>query len=66
MRKVRFAGLDVYAQTIAAAVAEPNGEVRHLGTIANRVKSVRKLLKKQGTPGQLKVCYEAGPIGYVL
>ena len=66
MKKVRFVGLDVHAQTIAAAVAEPDGEVRHLGTIANRVESVRKLLKKLGTPGQLKVCYEAGPTGYVL
>jgi transposase len=66
MKKVRFVGLDVHAQTIAAAVVEPNGEVRHLGTIANRVESVRKLLKKLGTPGQLKVCYEAGPTGYVL
>ena len=66
MKKVRFVGLDVHAQTIAAAVAEPNGEVRNLGTIANRLESVRKLLKKLGTPGQLQVCYEAGPTGYVL
>jgi transposase len=66
MKKVRFVGLDVHAQTIAAAVAEPDGEVRNLGTIPNRVESVRKLLKKLGTPGQLKVCYEAGPTGYAL
>jgi hypothetical protein len=31
--KVRFLGLDVHAETIAVAVAEPNGEVRGLGTI---------------------------------
>jgi hypothetical protein len=62
MKKVRFVGFDVHAQTIAAAVAEPDGEVRNLGMIANRVESVRKLLKKLGTPGQLKVCYEAGPL----
>jgi transposase len=66
MKKVRFVGLDVHAQTIAAAVAEPDGEVRNLGAIPNRVESVRKLLKKLGTPGQLKVCYEAGPTGYAL
>jgi hypothetical protein len=39
MKKVRFVGLDVHAQTTAAAVAEPDGEVRNLGTIANRVAS---------------------------
>jgi hypothetical protein len=36
-RKVRFLGLDVHAETIAVAMAEPDGEVRSLGTIANRV-----------------------------
>jgi hypothetical protein len=28
MFKIRFLGLDVHANTIAVAVAEPNGEVR--------------------------------------
>ena len=30
--KLRFLGLDVHAETIAVAVAEPDGEVRSLGT----------------------------------
>ena len=30
---LRFLGLDVHADTIAAAIAEPDGEVRSLGTI---------------------------------
>jgi hypothetical protein len=41
-------GLDVHAETIAFAVAEPDGEVRNLGTIANREESIRKLIKKLG------------------
>jgi transposase len=64
--KVRFLGLDVHAETITAAVAEPDGEVRNLGTIANRIESIRKLVKKLGPAEQLKACYEAGPTGYVL
>jgi transposase len=64
--KVRFLGLDVHAETIALAIAEPDGEVRSLGTIANRTESIRKLLKKLGPVEQLKACYEAGPTGYVL
>jgi transposase len=64
--KVRFLGLDVHAETIAVAIAEPDGEVRSLGTIANRAESVRKLVKKLGSVEQLKACYEAGPTGYVL
>ncbi len=44
--KVRFLGLDVHAQTIAVAIAEPAGDVRSLETIANRAESIRKLIKK--------------------
>ena len=66
MSKVRFLGLDVHAMTIAVAVAEPDGEVRSLGTIQNRFEAVRKLIQKLGPAKQLRACYEAGPTGYVL
>jgi transposase len=66
MKNVRFIGLDVHAETIAVAVAEPGGEVRSLGTIPNRAESVGRLIRKLGKPEQLRVCYEAGPTGYVL
>jgi transposase len=68
MKKVRFVGLDVHAETIAVAVAEPGreAEVRLLGVIPNRPEAVRKLVKKLGPAEQLRVCYEAGPTGYVL
>ncbi len=66
MKKVRFLGLDVHAETIAVAMAEPNGEVRSLGIIPNREEAIRKLVKKLGPAEQLQACYEAGPTGYVL
>jgi transposase len=66
MKNVRFIGLDVHAETIAVAVAEVGGEVRSLGTIPNRAESVGRLIRKLGKPESLKVCYEAGPTGYVL
>ena len=64
--KLRFLGLDVHAETIAVAVCESNGEVRSLGTIANREDSIRKFIKKLDLPEQLRACYEAGPTGFVL
>src|SRR6202158_1433015 len=64
--KLRFLGLDVHAETIAVAIAEPNGEVRSLGTIPNREDSIRKFIRKLGSPEHLRACYEAGPTGFVL
>lgn len=66
MSKIRFIGLDVHADTIAVAVAEPDGEVRSVGIIPNRLESIRKIIAKLGPAEQLKACYEAGPTGYVL
>jgi transposase len=66
MSKIRFVGLDVHAETIAVAVAEPNGEVRSLGLIPNRPESIRRLVRKLEPVEQLRFCYEAGPTGYVL
>jgi transposase len=66
MSKVRFLGLDVHAETIAVAVAEPTGEVRSVGLIPNRLDSLRRLVKKLGPAEHLRACYEAGPTGYVV
>ena len=62
----RFVGLDVHAETIAAAMAEKEQAVRDLGIIPNREESVRKLVKKLNEGGAWAACYEAGPTGYAL
>jgi transposase len=65
-KSIRFVGLDVHADTITVAVAETTGEVRSMGTIPNTPDAVKKLVKKLGVEANLRVCYEAGPTGYVL
>ena len=66
MKRIKFVGLDVHADTIAVALAAQEGEARSLGIIPNRVESIRKLVRKLGPLEQLRFCYEAGPTGYAL
>lgn len=64
-----FIGLDVHKATISVAVAmgERGGEVRHWGTVPHRPDHVRKLVEKlAASGGRLCFCYEAGPCGYGL
>jgi transposase len=64
METVRFVGLDVHAESIAIAVAEPGrGEPANLAVIPNDLKALLKRLRKLGP---VKCCYEAGPTGFEL
>jgi transposase len=64
METVRFVGLDVHADSIAIAVAEPGrGEPAGLATIPNDTVMLVKRLRKLG---RVKCCYEAGPTGFGL
>ncbi len=65
-KSTRFVGLDVHAETIAVAIAEVDGSVRSLGSICNKLDSVKRLTKKLNEGGDWKACYEAGPTGYAL
>jgi transposase len=64
-----FVGLDVHKATVSVAVAEGGrgGDVRHLGTFANRADHIGKMAARLAAKGRrLNFCYEAGPCGYGL
>jgi transposase len=68
-KPILYIGMDVHADSISIAIAEPErkGEVRLYGKISSDLHSVEKLVRKLGHPGkELRVCYEAGPCGFVL
>ena len=65
---LRHIGLDVHKDTIAVAVAEEGGEPYFLKTISHDLHAVEKLVRELREDGryELRMCYEAGPTGYVL
>ena len=69
-KKLLFVGLDVHAKNITIALAEGGGgEARLYGTIANDLHALEKVfakLKKAHPGTELRVCYEAGPTGFVI
>ncbi|MGH7685522.1 MAG: IS110 family transposase [Candidatus Dormibacteria bacterium] len=65
-QRIRYVGLDVSKETIAVAVAEPDGSVVEYGSIANDPGSVRRLVDKLAADAAVEAAYEAGPTGYPL
>ncbi len=63
---IKYIGLDVSKEKIAVAIAEEGrGEPRYFGMIPHTPEAVRKLIKSLGELNTLRVCYEAGPTGYL-
>ena len=62
---IRFVGLDVHHDSIAIAVAEPDGQpAKSLATVPNDIPGLIKRLLRLGPAESLRCCYEAGPTGF--
>jgi transposase len=62
-----WVGLDVHEQTIAVAVIRAGrAEGEDLGIIVHQPAALRKQFERLGERASLRVCYEAGPLGYSL
>jgi transposase len=60
-------GLDVHDESISVATIHRDApEPEYLCAISNNPDAIRKLVKKFGDPKKIRVCYEAGPCGYVI
>lgn len=65
--KIKHVGLDVHAETIAVAIADPSGDLRSYGNIPAHTHSLDKLHRRLAEDGsEIRYVYEAGPTGFAL
>src|SRR5678816_1393232 len=61
-KELLYVGLDVHAQTVSIALADPGGEVRNYGSVSSCLGTLEKTIRRirNAHPGaELRVCYEA-------
>src|SRR5438309_2193046 len=64
---LQFVGLDVHRDSVAIAVAKPDGQpAQSLATVPNDITGLIKRLQQLGPVESLRCCYEAGPTGFNL
>ena len=63
---ITWVGIDAHKKTLQFAVLE-SGQLREW-EIANESKAIRRVARKlvKQAPGEVRCCYEAGPVGYAL
>jgi hypothetical protein len=63
-----FVGIDAHKDMNSVAVLPPGGTVPVVWDFPNEPAAVRRLVRKleRDAPGEVRICYEAGPVGYAL
>src|SRR5258706_600041 len=65
-RGLIYLGMDTSKDKIAVAILHADKTSPDVEMIFNDETSIRRLINRFPEPGQLRVCYEAGPVGFEL
>jgi len=65
---ITWVALDTHKKKHFAAVLDPGAKEPRESSIPNEARAIRRLARKlvREAPGEVRVCYEAGPCGFVL
>jgi transposase len=67
-KSIIFVGIDAHKQMNSVAMLLPGEKVAVVWEVPNEGAAVRRLVRKleREAPGEVRICYEAGPVGYAL
>ena len=67
-KRTTWVGMDTSKKKHVVAVLDPGSEEVREWTVPNEARAIRRLARKlvREAPGEVRVCYEAGPVGYAL
>lgn len=65
-KRISYVGVDAHARSLVVARLPERGEEVELTELANSEKAVRRAFGRWQRHAELRVCYEAGPVGYGL
>jgi transposase len=65
---ITFVGLDAHKEMNSVAMLLPGRTVPVVWDFPNEPAAIRRLVRKleREAPGEVRICYEAGPVGYTL
>lgn len=65
---ITYMGLDVHQKSIVVAAMLPGATETWEWEVRNDAQSIRRMIRKiqRASSGEVRVCYEAGPCGYVI
>jgi len=65
---ITFVGIDAHKELMSVAMLLPGESKAITWDVANEGAAIRRLVRKleREAPGEVRICYEAGPVGYAL
>jgi hypothetical protein len=65
---ITFVGIDAHKEMNSVAMLRAGDRVPVVWDFPNEPAAVRRLVRKleREAPGEVRICYEAGPVGYAL
>ena len=67
-QNITWVGLDTSKKQHSVAILDPHSRTPRMSDVQNEVRALKRFARKlvREAPGEVRLCYEAGPCGFIL